>query len=144
MTTTTPHMSYIRPLYGPHKQEIELLEQIYVVLLRLSTLLIVILDQVDICMHIFAIIIYCLPLIVWLSNHFIALLHSEQVLTGWGGYKYSYHGFLSWYLTPEEDEQTVVLSADICSICDNSDNIWWYEIHDIVHKYILNILIFIS
>ena len=56
--------------------------------------------------------------------------HAEVVTS----YNYSYHGFLSWYLTSEEDEQTVEHSSDMCSIRTNFDDIWWYEIHDIVHK----------
>ena len=129
ITTTPPHMSDVRPSYLVFtNRNLICLNRFYVVL---STLLIVTLDQVCI----YCITFFCLPSIVWLSNHFNALLLSDQVLTRRRNIDNtalqqlsSYHGFLSWYLTSEEDEQTVEQSTDICSICNNFDDIWRYEI----------------
>ena len=50
ITTTTPHMSYLRPSYGLNNQEQELFEQILCGFIANLTLLIVTLYQL--CMHI--------------------------------------------------------------------------------------------
>ena len=99
-------MSDVRPWYGRHlvtlhKQELELFDQIYVVLLRVLTLLIITSDQV--CMHAYIVItFFCLPSIVFIKPFHCtnALLHPKQVLTRRSSRKHlvqlqSYHGFLS-------------------------------------------------